>query len=186
MINEMLSFISNNTSNATGGTPTPVQQSVSIIYGSVGSFLFPFLLVFAIVYGVLERTKVLTDKRDINSIVAFVLGIVAATTNYFLKLAYTVLPIVAVVIVVVFMLMVISSTIYGGEIKTMPASARKLITVVAVIIALALIIYIFATPNDNFNFAGISNSSAVNVITASLPYIAVLVFLILAAYVLLK
>jgi len=36
--------------------------------------ILPFILVFSISYGVLDKTKVLGDKKNINSMVSFVLG----------------------------------------------------------------------------------------------------------------
>lgn len=41
------------------------------------SFILPFLLVFAIVFGVLERSKLFGDnKKQLNAIIAFVIGLI--------------------------------------------------------------------------------------------------------------
>ena len=39
-------------------------------------FAFPFLLVFFIVFAILEKTKVIGDKKQINALVAFVIGLI--------------------------------------------------------------------------------------------------------------
>lgn len=43
-------------------------------YG-IMDFLLPFLLVFTIVYAVMQRTKILGDKKQFNVIIALVLGL---------------------------------------------------------------------------------------------------------------
>ena len=39
-------------------------------------FALPFLLVFFIVYGVLAKTKVLGDAKQLNAMVSFVIGLI--------------------------------------------------------------------------------------------------------------
>lgn len=41
------------------------------------SLLLPFLLIFALVYGILEKTKIFTENRAINPIIAFIVGLVS-------------------------------------------------------------------------------------------------------------
>lgn len=39
-------------------------------------FALPFLLVFFVVFAILEKTKVLGDKKQINALIAFVIGLI--------------------------------------------------------------------------------------------------------------
>jgi len=41
------------------------------------SYLLPFLLIFALVFGILEKMKIFKDNRAINGIIAFVVGLMA-------------------------------------------------------------------------------------------------------------
>jgi hypothetical protein len=178
----VLSF-ANNTSNL-NNTLTSKAPAVSILYSGIESFLFPFLLVFAITYGVLERSNMFKGKSDINAIIAFVLGIVFATTNYTLKLTFLILPIAGIIAVVIFMLLILASMAYGGSDASLPSSIKKIITVLAVVISLGLVIWVLTSAN--LTFAGISSKAVSSNLTSYLPYIIVFVFLVLAGYLLSK
>ena len=80
-------FTTSNVSNATSAL-TSQAPGVSLLFSGIESFLFPFLLIFAIVYGVLQRSEIFKGKSDIDAIIAFVLGLVFATTNYTLRLTF--------------------------------------------------------------------------------------------------
>jgi small-conductance mechanosensitive channel len=173
-----------NSSNGTGGlTSAAANPSVSLLYSTIESFLFPFLLVFAIVYGVLERSKIFEGKRDVESIIAFVMAIVFATTSYTLNLTYIILPIAGVVAIVIFMLLVLASMVYG-ESNTFPAAGKKIIIILAAAISIVLVLWVLLTAN--FGFAGITQQALVGGLTTYGPYIAVLIFLLVAGYLLSK
>ncbi|MCW1294053.1 MAG: hypothetical protein OH316_02515 [Candidatus Parvarchaeota archaeon] len=161
---EKLLFAVNNT---TATSPAPI-TSTSILYGSIGSFVFPFLLVFAIVYGVLERSEIFKGKRDINSIIALVLAIIFATTNYTLKLTYIILPIIGVLAVVIFMLIMLfsmASTGFGGAGGfKMGNKSKALLGVLTLIIGIILLIWILSPSN-----------LTIQNLTSYLPYIVILV-----------
>ena len=190
----ILSFIANNSLNTSNSTHnvthnatsilTAQAPAVSLLYTGIESFLFPFLLVFAIVYGVLERSNIFQGKKDIESIIAFVLGIVFATTNYTLQLTYIILPIAAVIVVIVFMMIIIASTVYEGNMSNFPKNARLLIAILSVIIAIGLILWVVTA--QNFAFAGLSSSAATHAIETYAPYIGVFIFLIVLGIVAFK
>ena len=56
MLENIITFATNNTSNVTKVLTAPA-PGVSLLFAGAESFLFPFLLVFAIVYGVLQRSE---------------------------------------------------------------------------------------------------------------------------------
>ncbi len=171
---------SSNISNVTAPL-TATNPSVSLLYSSVESFLFPFLLVFAIVYGVLERSKMFEGKKDIESIIAFVLGIVFATTNYTLNLSYIILPIAGVVAIVIFMLLVLASMVYGESDK-FPMAGKKLIIIIAAALSVILILWVLITAN--LGFAGVSQQALIGGLEYYGPYVAVLIFLVVVGYLL--
>ncbi len=176
-----------NTTNKTNitSTLTSPTSGASILFSGVESFLFPFLLVFAIVYGVLQRSEIFKGKSDIDAIIAFVLGIIFATTNYTLKLTYLILPIVGIVAIVIFMLLVVGSMLYGSSSELLKAkSARKIIVIVAVLVSIGLIIWVLTTAN--LAFAGISTHSVSQDLYSYAPYIIVFIALIIGAYALFK
>jgi hypothetical protein len=137
--------------------------------------------VFAIVYGVLEKSKIFEGKKDIESIIAFVLGIVFATTNYTLNLTYLILPIVGVIAIIIFMLLILASMVYGDT-AGLPARAKKIIVVLSVMLGIILILWVLI--NQNLAFSGISQQGVINSLSIYGPYVAVFVFLIVVGYVL--
>ena len=173
-------FTASNVSNATSAL-TSQAPGVSLLFSGIESFLFPFLLIFAIVYGVLQRSEIFKGKSDIDAIIAFVLGLVFATTNYTLRLTYLILPLVGIVAVIIFMLLVIGSMLYGSSSELLQAkSARKIIVVVSVIISIGLIIWVLSTAN--LGFAGISSTAVSTNLSSYAPYIIVFLALVIRGY----
>ncbi len=184
MLSNIVSFAANNTTNVTSKLTAPA-PGVSLLFSGVESFLFPFLLIFAIVYGVLQRSEIFKGKSDIDAIIAFVLGIIFATTNYTLKLTYLILPIVGIIAVIVFMLLVIGSMLYGNSSELLGnKSAKKIIVILAVLISIGLIIWVLLSAN--LAFAGIPSKGISSDLYTYAPYIVVFIALILGAYFLFK
>ncbi len=180
LFNSTVSNASNVTSSLTSTAP-----SVSLLYSGIESFLFPFLLIFAIVYGVLEKSKMFEGKRDVESIIAFVLGIVFATTSYTLNLTYIILPIVGIIAIVIFMLLVLASMVYGDTAGSdFPRSGKKIIIILAAVISIILVLWVLI--GSNFLFAGITQQAVLNGLYNYGPYAAVLIFLVIIGYLLSK
>ncbi|MCL4399576.1 hypothetical protein M1293_03690 [Candidatus Parvarchaeota archaeon] len=182
MFTQALVSFANSTGNVTSTLTSP-SPAASLLFSGVESLLFPFLLVFAISYGVLQKSSIFQGKSDINAIIAFVLGIIFATTNYTLKLTYLILPIVGIIAVVTFMFLALASMVYGDT-SRLPMNVRKTIMVASLIVSVLIIIWILLT--SNFTFAGISHQNVVNVLSTYFPYIVVILFLITIGYVLSK
>ncbi len=172
-------FANANVANTTALTAH--SSASSLLYNSIVSFLFPFLLVFAIVYAVLERSKIFEGKKDVESIIAFVLGMVFATTSYTLKLTYLILPIVGIIAVIMFMILVLVSMVYG-ESTNLPARTKKIIMLLSVALSIILILWVLI--NQNLAFAGITRQGVVNALSAYGPYVVVLIFLAVVGFLL--
>jgi hypothetical protein len=41
------------------------------------SLLLPFLLIFALIYGILEKTKIFSENKAVNPVIAFIVGLVS-------------------------------------------------------------------------------------------------------------
>ena len=52
-------------------------------YLGVFDFILPFLLIFAIVFGILSSTKFLGDNKSVYLIIAFVIGLMSLRYQYF-------------------------------------------------------------------------------------------------------
>ena len=106
-------------------------------------FAFPFLLVFFLVFAILEKTKLLGEgKRQLNALVAFILGLIFITFAYPVDVVNNLILFLTVALVVVF----ISLIIWGfmsGESK-FESGKLKPYLFAAVIIAVAIAV-IWAT-----------------------------------------
>lgn len=143
VINALL-LATNNTTKVASATHAPY-SSLSFLYSGIESFLFPFLLVFAIVYGVLEKVDFFKGRHDVDSIIAFVMAIIFATTNYALNLTYIILPVAAILVVILFIVILLFSMVQTGFGASMKLSGRAklLVTSLVAIIAVVILAYIF-------------------------------------------
>jgi len=106
-------------------------------------FVYPFLLVFFIVFAILEKTKVLgSEKKQINAFVAFVIGLIfVAAVNP--KIIVTDLVLfLSVAIVIVFVVLLLWGFVTGSEAKFGEGN-KALKAIIAVIVILAVVIFLF-------------------------------------------
>ena len=74
--------------------------------GLLGSEFFtnivlPFLFIFTIVFAILEKTKALGQKKDINAIVALVFGLITVGVPSAIGVVLNFIPIIVVLIVII-------------------------------------------------------------------------------------
>ncbi len=100
----------------------------------------PFLLIFAIIFAVLEKTKVLgTDKSNINGIVAVVIGLLVVVQTGIVEIINSFLPRVSLIIVVILMGLLIIAMMAGKEFEGLKEGALGfgvIVTIIAIILAL--------------------------------------------------
>ena len=81
-------------------------------------FALPFLLVFFIVFAILEKTKILgSGKKQINALVAFIVGLVTVSVAYPVDVIGNLILFLTIAIVVVFVGLILWGFISGGEAK---------------------------------------------------------------------
>jgi len=78
-------------------------------------FLFPFLLIFFIVFAILEKTKVLGDKKQIHALVSFVIGLIFITAVYPKLVVENLILFLTVALVAVFVVLLIWGFIFSGK-----------------------------------------------------------------------
>lgn len=153
--------------------------SAASLYSSpLFSFVFPFLLVFAVVYGLLEKSGIFGDKHDVNAIIALAIGILFATSNAMLKLTFIVLPVIALILVIAFFSVVLFYAV-GGENSS---KAKKLLGIIVGIIALILVIVFVILPL----FPNLGMYFSTSTIGSIMGYIIVLIFIIIVIWIMTK
>ena len=79
-------------------------------------FLFPFLLVFFIVFAILERTKLFGEgKKQLNALTAFVIGLIFVTAVYPVLVVNNLILFLTVALVAIFVVLLIWGFIFGNE-----------------------------------------------------------------------
>lgn len=108
------------------------------------SFVYPFLLVFFIVFAILEKTKAFGDeKRQLNAFTAFVIGLIFVASVSPKLIVENLILFLAVGLVVVFIILLLWGFVTAGEAK-FDNKYVKAIAGVLIIIAVAIALF-FAT-----------------------------------------
>ena len=102
---------------------SPMANSIQFLKDfGVFDVILPFLLVFSIVFAILEKTKVLGEeeggmpKRSLNSMVAFVVALLVVAVNKIVYAINTALPnVVLLIVIVVAFLMLVGIFYKEGE-----------------------------------------------------------------------
>ena len=104
-------------------------------------FLFPFLLVWFIVFAILEKTKLLGEgKKQIDAIVAGVIALIFVGVAYPVLVVNNLILFLTIGIIVVFVGLLLWGFLSGGEIKAIEHKGLK--WTFGIVIALAVIIAI--------------------------------------------
>jgi len=104
-------------------------------------FIFPFLLIFTIVFAILEKTKILgDDKKQTDAIVAFVIGLIFVGVAYPKEVVNNMILFLTVALVVAFVALLLWGFLMGGEAKIIPGDAKwiKWVVGIGIIVAVAI------------------------------------------------
>ncbi|MBI2148731.1 hypothetical protein HYU23_03555 [Candidatus Woesearchaeota archaeon] len=122
-----------------------LQESIDFLVSSgVYDILLPFLLVFAIVFAILEKTKILgEEKTNINAIVAGVVGLLLVVQKGIVATLNLFLPRVSMIIIVTLMGLLVISMVAGKEFKGLRGTT---LGIAVVVIIFAVIISLTSPP----------------------------------------
>ena len=119
-------------------------------------FAYPFLLIFFIVFAVLEKTKIFgEDKKQLNALVAFVIGLIFISVVYPTLVVENLILFLTVALVVMFVGLLLWGLISGGELKTDILKVKGLKWVVGILIVIAVaiaLIWAMGVWNEFINF----------------------------------
>lgn len=90
--------------------PTLLQNPV------LTKFVYPFLLIFFIVFAVLEKTKIFGEgKKQINALIAFVIGFIFVSAIFPKEMTTNLILFLAVAMVVIFVVLLLWGFIMGDK-----------------------------------------------------------------------
>ncbi len=102
------------------------------------NFIYPFLLVFFIVFAVLERTKILgEEKKQLNALVSFVVSLIFVSALSPKLIISNLITFLSIGLVIVFVILLLGGFVYSGKEGLELTSAMK--TGLGIVITIALI-----------------------------------------------
>ena len=140
--------------------------------------LLPFLLVFVVVFAILQRTKILGDeKRQIDAIVALVIGLIFVAFGQAVGFIINIIPILAITAIVLLVFMILYGMVFvGDEFKFNKYLRGGIGIVVGIIVIISVLVLTGAweVVIDYYNEAG-SNAIITNVVFFVVAIVAVLI-----------
>jgi hypothetical protein len=111
-------------------------------YSIISDFLLPFLLVFFIVFAVLERTKLFgADKKQINALIAFVIGLIFSGAIYPKIVVGNLILFLTVTIVAVFVILLIWGFVFGESKTKLEKGLMLGLGVIATVVFIGAVIW---------------------------------------------
>jgi hypothetical protein len=109
-----------------------------VVYG-----ILPFMLVFVIVFAILQKSKVLgEDKQQIDALVSLVIGLILVVVPGPQKeIIVSIMPWLAVALCVLLVFFILYGFV-AGELKSMPSWMKNSFIAMAFIFTIALIYYL--------------------------------------------
>lgn len=115
-------------------------MAVETIFSSdIGQIALIFLLVFTIVFAVLQKSKILGDgKKQVDALVSLAIGLIVISVGYATDLISNLVPFIAVSLVIIFVFMLLLGSMYKEgdfNLPTWVKVALGIVVFVAVVIA---------------------------------------------------
>ena len=120
--------------------------------------VLPFLLIFTISFALLEKSRILgvegsgdkaTSKKNLNAMVAFVLGLLVVTANKVVNAINTALPnIVFLIIILISFLLLIGTFFKTGELEFFKEYSWTKIIFMIVLLILVILIFLNSIPTS--------------------------------------
>jgi len=105
-------------------------------------FVYPFLLIFFIVFAVLEKTKVLgDDRKQLNALVAFVIGLIFVGTVFPKLVVSNMILFLTVALVIVFVVLLLWGFVSSGDKGFVISTGLK--TFLFIILGIAVVVAVF-------------------------------------------
>ena len=108
-------------------------------------FVYPFFLMFFIVFAIIDRTKIFgEDKKQINALVAFVVSFIFVSAIFPKEIVTNLILFLTIAIVIVFIVLLLWGFIMGGEsLKLFEKSSTGFKIFIGVLVVVAVTIAVF-------------------------------------------
>ena len=137
--------------------PSPLQNAINF-FKDFGFFdiVLPFLFVFTIIFAILEKTKILgtekddgkTPKKNLDSMVAFVIAMIVVATNKVVSIINESLPNVVLLIVGFVSFLILVGTFWNGQEDFMKSHKGWYKTFTIISFIFLIMVFLSAIKND--------------------------------------
>ena len=119
----------------------------------VAQYILPFLLIFFIIFALLEKTKIFgDDKKQLNALISFVIALIFVIAASPKMIVSNLIWFLTVSIIVIFIGLLLWGLASGGD-AALPEKTTKIIGGIIVAIALFIaVLWATGTKYDFFNF----------------------------------
>ena len=140
-----------------------IEFGSEMFFGEMFSFFLTFLLFFTVIFGILLKTKFLSDRPDLNALVAFAIAMITGLTGVVSFIAKTV-PYFMLLFLVVFVLVFLGKFIGYDMDKLMHTKYTAAILALAVIAIFAGVGWqdYSATLAAQLNVTNVTNATGLN------------------------
>jgi len=106
-------------------------------------FILPFLLVFFIVFAILQKTKILGGVQQTNALVAFVLGLIVVGVAYPKDVIENLILFMVVALVVLFVVLILWGFLVGKEpeLTSLPKPVQWIAGIFLVIVVIVVVLW---------------------------------------------
>lgn len=81
----------------------------------VFAYVFPFLLIFAIIFGILNKTKILGDNKGVQAVIAVAIGFLSLQNDYVTRFFESIFPYAGMGIAVLIVAIILMGVMFGDE-----------------------------------------------------------------------
>ncbi len=119
-------------------------MAVETIFSSaLGQLVLVFLLVFTVVFAVLQKTKILGDgKKQVDALVGLAVGLLVTSVSYATDLISNLVPFLAVGLIIILVFLLLIGIFYKGEFDAQ--NWMKYTAMVLALIAVIIAVFYFS------------------------------------------
>ncbi len=154
-----------------------ILQSDFVIYA-----VLPFLLVFTVIFGILEKSKIFGEgKKQIDAIVSLVIGLIVISYSYATGIIVGLVPVMAVGVVIILVFLILFGFVFKeGDFKIHWGLqlAFGILAGIAVIIAVLVLTGAWTYVTSWFNGSGAGSSTLVSSIVLIIIVVAVVAIVV--------
>ena len=132
------------------------------------SYFFIPLLIAVILFGILSKTKIISDRVDVNAIVSFVIAFILALYKPFISYIELLVPFLLILVIFGFFFLVLLLFL-GASMEDVTKAMRNPVVAILLIIILMIIFYSAAVftfpelwPSGYYEYYNISNATNIS------------------------